>query len=261
MTVRQPREDELLVDEAGLLASESETETEQPAHRQSVSDAPARARKSDYRLRGLDLEAPALVEVRPRLVRKSHPSRRRRRRRLVMQWTVVLLLLAGTAVFLRMSVIRPYAVRSTSMTPTLKPGTNVLVLRPKVLTGSMKVGDLVVFHHPDGFTCSSGTGDTSQDYLKRVVAGPGQTIWSAAGRIYINGHVLKEKGWYNRPFGELATNPIARTTVPAGDYFVLGDNRTDPCDSRAFGPVSGSSFVGKVLATTTRNGHPSVRFF
>jgi signal peptidase I len=259
MTVREPQEDELLSDDT-LEISESEAEVELPTRRRRISDAPARARKSDYRLRGLDLEAPALVEVKPRLVRKTHPSRRRRRRRLVMQWTVVLLLLAVTAFFLRTSVVRPYAVRSTSMVPTLKPGTDVLVLRPKLLTGSMKVGDLVVFHRPDGFTCS-GTGDSSTDYLKRVAAGPGQTIWSAGSRIYVNGHVLEELGRYNKSFGELGPSPIARTIVPAGDYFVLGDNRTDPCDSRAFGPIPGSSLVGKVLATTTRNGHPSVRLF
>ena len=39
----------------------------------------------------------------------------------------------------------------------------------------------------------------------------------------------------------------------------MGDNRTDPCDSRAFGPVPESLVVGEVVATTTRDGHPSVR--
>ena len=90
---------------------------------------------------------------------------------------------------------------------------------------------------------------------------PGQTIWSAGDRIYVDGRPLNESGWYNPPFGELGPTPIARTTIPADSYFVLGDNRTDPCDSRAFGPVAGSSLVGKVLATTTRGGHPSVHFF
>jgi signal peptidase I len=146
------------------------------------------------------------------------------------------------------------------MVPTLQPGTNVLVLRPKVLTGSMKAGELVVFHHPDGFTCS-GTGDASTDYLKRVIGLPGQTIWSSGDRSYVDGRQLSEQGWYNKSFGELGPAPIARTTIPADSYFVLGDNRTDPCDSRAFGPVAGSSLVGKVMATTTRGGHPSVHFF
>jgi signal peptidase I len=130
-----------------------------------------------------------------------------------------------------------------------------------VLTGSLKVGDLIVFRRPANFSCSSGVSDSSKNYLKRVIALPGQTVWTANRRIYVNGHVLEELGWYNTAFGEVGANPIARTTIPAGSYYVLGDNRTDPCDSRAFGPVAKSSLVGKVLATTTRDGHPSVHFF
>jgi signal peptidase I len=94
-----------------------------------------------------------------------------------------------------------------------------------------------------------------------VIATPGQTIWSASGRVYVDGQLLNESGWYNPPFGELGPSEIAQTVVPAGSYFVLGDNRTDPCDSRAFGPIAGSTLVGKVLATTTRGGRPSVHFF
>jgi signal peptidase I len=258
MTIKEPQEDELIPSRAPFEGSIPARVDAPPPRR--VSSAPTRARKPDYRLRGLDLEAPAFVEFKPRVIRKSHPSRRRRRRRLVAQWLVVLLILAATAVLLRVSVVRPYAVRSTSMVPTLTPGTNVLVLRPKLLTGHEKAGDLVVFHRPDGFTCS-GTNDASKDYLKRVVGVGGQTIWSSGDRIYVDGKVLNEQRWYNQSFGELGPAPIARTLIPAGSYFVLGDNRTDPCDSRAFGPIAGSSLVGKVLATTTRNGHPSVHFF
>ncbi len=55
-----------------------------------------------------------------------------------------------------------------------------------------------------------------------------------------------------------AANKIVRTTVPAGHYFVMGDNRTDTCDSRTFGPIAESSIVGKVVATISRDGHLSV---
>lgn len=258
MTVKEPQEDELLASASTFVAAPTQRVETPPARR--ISDAPARARRPDYRLRGLDLEAPALVEAKPRVVRKSHPSRRRRRRRLVMQWLIVVGLLAATAVALRVSVVRPYTVRSTSMVPTLSPGTDVLVLRPKALTGHGKVGELVVFHRPTGFTCS-GTADASTDYLKRVIAVGGQTIWSSGYRIYVDGRPLAEAHWYNKSFGELGPAPIARTVVPAGSLFVLGDNRTDPCDSRAFGPIAASSVVGKVIATTSRGGHPSVHFF
>ena len=54
---------------------------------------------------------------------------------------------------------------------------------------------------------------------------------------------------------EVGPTAIVRTIIPSGSYYVLGDNRTDPCDSRAFGPIPGSSLVGKVVATTARDGH------
>jgi signal peptidase I len=178
----------------------------------------------------------------------------------VIQCTLVLALVATTALLLRAFVFQLYSVRSTSMVPTLQPGTNVLIVRPRLLTGPVKAGDIVVFHQPVGFTCSAATGD-SRDLVKRVIGLPGQTIWSTKERIYVDGQLLREPGWYNPPYGELGPTEIARTTIPSGTYFVMGDNRTDPCDSRSVGPIAGSSLVGKVVVTTTRNGHPFVHFF
>jgi signal peptidase I len=243
-----------------MTIDQSEPETVSPGHRPRVIGTPTAARKSDYRLRGLDLDAHALSEVQPRRVRKGHPSRRRRRRRLVVQWISVLTLLAATAVLLRMFVVQPYSVRSTSMVPNLQPGTNVLVVRPKLLTGSLKAGDIVVFRRPAGLSCQA-VGEDSSELIKRVIGLPGQTIWSAGERIYINGRPLKESGWYNSPYGEVGPTDIARTTIPEGGYYVLGDNRTDSCDSRAFGAIASSTLVGKVVATTTRSGHPYLHFF
>jgi len=78
------------------------------------------------------------------------------------------------------------------------------------------------------------------------------------GTIAINGRRLKEPGWYNPSFGELGPTDTIRTHVPAGSYFVMGDNRMDRCDSRSFGPVPSSLLIGTVVATIARNGHPSV---
>jgi signal peptidase I len=261
MTIKEPQEEILWSDGAAVDVAVLEPEAEPAPRRRRISDAPGpRARRSDYRLRGLNLDARALAEAQPSQERKKHPSLRRRRRRLIIQWIVALALLAGTAVVIRTSVLSPYSVRSTSMVPNLLPGTNVLVLKPALLTGPIKAGDVIVFHRPAQLSCSVG-GDTSKDIVKRVIALPGQTISSVGKRIYINGHPLKESGWFNKPFGELATTKIAPTIVPSDTYFVMGDNRADPCDSRAFGPIAQSSLVGKVVATTTRGGHPFVHLF
>jgi signal peptidase I len=140
------------------------------------------------------------------------------------------------------------------MVPTLQPGTHVLVVKWRRLTGSVGAGDIVVFHQPEGASCSDG----SRDLVKRVIGVPGQTIWSVGQSIYIDGQVLDEPGWYNPPFGEIGPTAIAPTTIPPGSYFVMGDNRTDACDSRAFGPLSGSLVVGEVTATVARDGHLSL---
>ena len=223
--------------------------------------APAPARRVDYRLRGLDFDASALrAQSTPTpVIHNKHPSRIRRRRRLLIQWLVVLALLASTVAILRGFVLEPYVVRSTSMVPNIAAGTNVLVLRPSALTGSIKLGDVIVFHQPKQVDCADGaTG--SQDFVKRVIGLPGQSIWSDGERIYIDGKLLNEPGWYNVPFGELGPSAIPAMTVPPDSYFVMGDNRTDPCDSRAFGAIPGSSIVGKVVASTWRGGHPFAHF-
>jgi signal peptidase I len=218
--------------------------------------ASRRNRGSDYRLRGLDFNAPNFVRSRPRAVRKHHPSMRRKRRRLLTQWAIVLAAATLVVVLLRVFVVQPYAVRSASMVPTLQPGTNVLVVKSPRLTGPVKVGDVVAYHEPEPSKCRVGT--DAHDLVGRVIGLPDETIWSVGQSIYINGQRLNEPGWYNPPFGELGRTPITRTTIPQGSYFVMGDNRTASCDSRSFGPVPKSRIVGKVVATISRGGHPDV---
>ena len=216
-------------------------------------------RAPDYRLRGLDLDAPALAEPPSRTVRKRHPSYRRRRRRHIIQWVVAVVVVVLVAIFLRASVVQPFSVSSGSMSPTLRAGTDVLVLKSDLLMGRIEKGDIVVVHEPAAASCSPG-GNGSRDLVERVIGVPGQTIRSSRGHIEVNGRRLDEKGWYNRSHGELGTTRIARTKIPQGSYFVMGDNRMNSCDSRAFGPIAESSVVGKVVATIARDGHPSVHF-
>jgi signal peptidase I len=214
--------------------------------------ASSRTITPDYRLRGLDLETAALIEPPAPPLRKRHPSVRRKRRRLLLQWLTALVVVAAAGVLLRVAAARPYAVNTTAMVPTLQPDSSVLVVTSKLLAGPPQRGDVVVLHQPRNASCGAG------DLVTRVIGMPGETIWSVGQTIYIDGTVLDEPGWWNAPFGEVGTSAIPRTTIPEGSYFVLGDNRTDTCDSRAFGPVAGSLVVGEVVATILRNSHPNV---
>ena len=91
--------------------------------------------------------------------------------------------------------------------------------------------------------------------MLRVVALPGQTIWSLGNTIFVDGRPLHEQGWYDRRFGQTGPTPVPATTLVRNQYFVLGDNRAQACDSRAFGPISKSSIVGQGIAIVVRHGH------
>ena len=216
-------------------------------------------RGPDRRLRGLELGRQDTDEVPVRPARKDRP-RRRRRRRLVTKWVLVLTVATFAAVLLRVSVVQPFSVPSAAMVPTLQVGDRILVVKSSRLAGPIQSGDIVVFHHPKLFPCSAGR-DQSGDLVQRVIGLPGDTIWSVGNKIYIDGQQLYERGWYDSKYGQVGSTSILRTKVPPSEYFVMGDNRSDSCDSRAFGTIARSSVVGKVFAVVGRDGHPYLRFF
>jgi signal peptidase I len=213
-------------------------------------------RRPDYRLRGLDLGVQSLDEARTLPTRKVG-SHRRRRLRFLIRSVVVLAMATVVALLLREFVVQPFTVPSAAMAPTLQVGDQILVVKSRLLAGPIMRGDIVVFSHPKAFSCRAA-GSAAQDLVKRVVGLPGETIWSNSKTIYVDRHLLDERGWYDPTFGPVGSTPILRTTIPADDYFVMGDNRTDSCDSRSFGAISGSSIVGQVVAIVLRDGHPHI---
>jgi signal peptidase I len=215
---------------------------------------PRAGRSPDYRMRGLDVGAPNIAEAPLRPVRR--PQRNgQQRRHLVVKWAVTLIVAALVALFLRSSVVQTFSVTSSPMVPTLKVGDRILVAKASFLSGSIKTGEIIVFQHPKHFSCGA-TGTTAQDLVERVIALPGQTISSNDDTIFVNKKILSEPGWYNPPYGQLGAREIARTKIAPGEYFVMGDNRIDSCDSRAFGPIQRTLILGKAIAITMRNGHP-----
>ena len=100
------------------------------------------------------------------------------------------------------------------------------------LFGEPQRGEIIVFHYPR---------DITRDFIKRVIAVPGDTVEMRNGRVYVN-RVIVEEPYLTAPYGP--TN-LTEQTIGPEEYFVMGDNRLQSNDSRSWGTVPLSNVVGK----------------
>ena len=213
----------------------------------------------DYRLRGLDAPTgtePPSTEPEERVPPKPERTDHRPRRQgpLLVKVTILLALAALAALLLQAFVLQPFAVPGDAMTPTLQAGDRVLVVKSRLLEGPIHSGEIVVFRPPQSLSCTV-VGGHGGDLVLRVVALPGQMIWSVDKTIFVDGRPLSEEGWYNPRSGPVGSTPVRSTTLGPDQYFVMADNRLDACDSRVFGPIWKSSIVGEGVAIVGRHGH------
>jgi signal peptidase I len=150
------------------------------------------------------------------------------------------------------------------MEPTLDVGQRVLVNRFLYHFTDPSPGDIVVFHPPKGAdrgtqcgaphdereACPKPTpGESDQNFIKRIVAGPGDTLSVRNGHPVVNG-VEKREESYIKPCGSAPScNLPKEITIPPGYYFMMGDNRGESDDSRFWGPVPRGWIIGKAFAT------------
>ena len=166
--------------------------------------------------------------------------------RWVLEWAVVLAVALVLAIGVRTYVAQMFYIPSGSMLPTLQIGERIVVDKLSYHLHDVQRGDIVVFKRPP-----LEQADYS-DLVKRVIGLPGETISSVDGRVFINGKPLNEP-WLPQPLPTTAPSPLPDAfslnhpyTIPAGEYFVMGDNRTNSEDSRYFGPIPGNLIVGKM---------------
>jgi signal peptidase I len=152
-------------------------------------------------------------------------------------------------------LFKAYRVPSESMLPTIDVGDRVLADRH---SHTPHLGDVVIAHPPlgalesrcgepapRGSPCAHATaGQSSESFIKRVVAGPGDTVAFRHGLVIRNGRALSEP-YARRCTEELCEMPRA-IEVPAGTWFLAGDNRGASDDSRFWGPVPTSAITGIV---------------
>ena len=168
----------------------------------------------------------------------------------------------GVAVLLaelvRTFVFQTFWIPSSSMVPALGVYDRVVVQKAFFTWRDVREGDIVVFGHPPLDDCPGPKGDL----VKRVIALPGQTIYSSGNGIYVNGRLLAEPYLpHDDPLGPPIASSQHPYRVPPGEFYLLGDNRADSCDSRYWGPIKGSSIVGKVVLTFWHDDHPDFRRF
>ncbi len=181
------------------------------------------------------------------LVPTEPPTQPRvRRGRWALEWAVVLLVALILAVGVRTYVAQMFYIPSGSMLPTLQVGERIVVDKVSYHLHAVHRGDIIVFSRPPLEQADYA------DLIKRVIGLPGDTVASVDGRVTINGKVLSEP-WLPDPAPQTLPSPLAAPyslnhpyKVPPGEYYVMGDNRTDSEDSRYFGPIPGRLIVGKM---------------
>lgn len=131
---------------------------------------------------------------------------------------------------IRAWVAEPITIASGSMEPTLRVG-SLMILDKWTLSGRRpRRGEIVSFRSPVD----------AEDLVKRVIAIPGDTIEIRAKKVFVNDQPLSEPyAVHDRPNERLEGDDLGPLTVPAGDYFVLGDNRDESKDSSVWRNAAG----------------------
>ncbi|MCU1344187.1 MAG: signal peptidase [Acidimicrobiia bacterium] len=165
--------------------------------------------------------------------------------RALLEWIGVIVGALVVAFVIRTFLFGAYVIPTGSMEPTLhaSPKDRVLVNKLSYHLHDIHRGDVVVFKRPPG-----ESDKTIDDLIKRVVALPGETVELRGGMVLINGAPLTE------PYINSACNQGTVTltgqstwTIPKDMLFVMGDNRCDSTDSRAFGPIKQNLVVGRAF--------------
>ncbi|MFA5410623.1 MAG: signal peptidase I [Candidatus Omnitrophota bacterium] len=175
-----------------------------------------------------------------------------RKKSIVRDWIESIVVAFILAMIIRAFIVQAFKIPTGSMRPTLLEGDLILV--NKFIYGAkipftdlrlpqvkpLKRGDVVVFIYPE---------NPKKDFIKRLVALPGESVEIKNGTVYINSRPLldplfSQRYYYNR--GRFAEEGD-KITVPPGHFFVMGDNSASSQDSRFWGFVPHKNILGKAM--------------
>ena len=178
--------------------------------------------------------------------------------RVVVDWVVTIAGAVAIVLLVKAFVVNPYRIPSSSMEPTLhcaQPASGcearfsdrVLANRFIYHVRDPERGEIVVFETPDAARLKCGAGGT---FVKRIIGLPGDTVEvkleRGDGYVFVNGRKLDEPYIEEARRSRESFGPVK---VPDSAYFMMGDNRTQSCDSREWGSVPRDNLIGKVFAT------------
>lgn len=149
----------------------------------------------------------------------------------------VIVLAVGIFLIVYLVILRPHKIKGASMSPNFPDGEYLLTEKVSYYAGDPKRGDVVVFKPPV----------SDDEYIKRVIGLPGESIAIKNGFVFINGKKLAEDYIDETVItsGGAFLADDQDYQVPDKMYFVIGDNRPHSSDSRAWGPVTKSSMTGR----------------
>lgn len=176
----------------------------------------------------------------------------KRQKSQVREWTEAIVLALLIAIVIRTFVVQAFKIPSGSMVPTLEVGDHILVWKPmygikvpladkKLFVGCPDRGDIIVFVYPR---------DKTKDFIKRVIALPGEKIQIVGREVIVNDKPIKD------PWGYYTKDPLKTGSVrddygprivPPHSLFVMGDNRDNSQDSRFWGFVDLNAVKGKAF--------------
>jgi len=144
--------------------------------------------------------------------------------------TIQTVILAVVLYFIIDSVVARVRVENISMEPTLQPGEFILVNKVVYRLGEVRHGDIIVFHYPQNL---------AEDYIKRIIGVPGDTVVIKNQQVFINNQVIQEN------YTAAPPDYNGQWVVPKDSLFVLGDNRNQSSDSHSWGYVPLNLVVGR----------------
>jgi len=166
------------------------------------------------------------------------------------------------AFLVRTFIAQAFYIPSGSMLPQLQILDRVVVSKLSYKLHDPRRGDIIVFDNPYPQAAKPADSDnavvrvvknvgkavgvvqpSTDEFIKRVIGLPGETVEGRQGHVYVNGRLLREP--YLKP--DVVTSTFAPITIPKGQLWVMGDNRTNSGDSRVFGPISQSHIVGRAV--------------